>query len=263
MPPIEIPSFGFGTGGIAEYETCADCVQQAIDQGYRLIDTAQSYENEEAVGEGIARASVPRDELFISTKVWTNLDQVIPSVHESLRKLGIDTLDMLYVHWPAGDYHPQQTMDEFNELYEDGYIRSIGVSNFTPGVLDQARSISKAPIAANQIEMHPLLQQEEMVRYAAVHDMYIVAYAPVAEGRVFDVSELSQIAEKHGVSEAQVSLAWLNSKPNVVPIPNSRNPDHIRENFESRELILDPEDIAAIESIEREERGYDQDRALW
>lgn len=263
MPPIELPSFGFGTGGIDDPETCAECVQYAIERGYRLIDTAQSYENEEAVGEGIARASVPRDELFISTKVWENLDQVIPSVHESRRKLGVDTLDLLYVHWPAGDYHPQRTLDKFNHLYEEGYIRSIGVSNFTPPVLDQARSISEAPIAANQVEMHPLLQQEEMVRYAAVHDMYLVAYAPVAEGRVFDVPELTRIAEKHSVSEAQVSLAWLNSKPNVVPIPNSSDTDHIRENFESLDLVLDPKDIAAIDSIEREERGYDQDRALW
>lgn len=102
-----------------------------------------------------------------------------------------------------------------------------------------------------------------MVRYTAVHDMYLVAYAPVAEGRVFDVSELIRIAEKHSVSEAQVSLAWLNSKPNVIPIPNSSDTDYIRENFESLDLVLDPEDIAVIERIKREKRGYDQDRALW
>lgn len=263
MPPIEVPRFGFGTGGIDDYETCAECVEHAIESGYRLIDTAQSYENEAAVGVGIDRAPVPRDELFISTKVWENLDRVIPSVHESRRKLGIDTIDMLYVHWPAGGYHPRQTMDEFNRLYAEGYVRSIGVSNFTSPVLDQARSISKAPVAANQVEMHPLLQQEELVRYAAIHNMYVVAYAPVAEGRVFGVPEVSRIAEKHDISEAQVSLAWLNSKPGVIPIPNSRSEDHIRENFESLDLVLDPEDITAIENIEREERGYDQDRALW
>lgn len=263
MQPIELPEIGFGTGGIDDHDTCAECVRSAIEGGYRLVDTAQSYGNEVAVGKGIARSSVSRDELFVSTKVWENLDEVIPSVHESRRKLDVDTLDMLYVHWPAGGYHPQRTMDEFNELYEEGYIRSIGVSNFTPPVLDQARSISEVPIAANQIEMHPLLQQEEMVRYAAVHDMYIVAYAPVAEGRVFEVPELTRIAEKHGVNEAQVSLAWLHSKPNVVPIPKSSDDDHIRENYGSLDLVLDPEDITAIENIEREERGYDQDRALW
>lgn len=263
MPPVELPDIGFGTGGIDDHETCAECVREAIEKGYRLIDTARSYGNEAAVGEGIARASVSRDELFVSTKVWTNLDRVVPSVHESRRKLDVDALDMLYVHWPAGDYHPRRTMEEFNELYEEGYVRSIGVSNFTPPVLDQARSISEAPIAANQVEMHPLLQQEAMVRYAAVHDVYVVAYAPLAEGRVFDVPELTRIAEKHGVSEAQVSLAWLNSKPNVVPIPKSSDEDHIRDNFESLDLVLEPEDIVAIEGIEREERGYDQDRALW
>ncbi|MFB6219158.1 MAG: aldo/keto reductase [Halobacteriaceae archaeon] len=263
MPATELPPFGFGTGGLQDPRNCAESVRLAVEAGYRLVDGGQSYGNEAAVGEGIAAASTPREELFVSTKVWENLDRVVESVHGSLDRLGLDVLDMLYVHWPAGDYDPERTLAEFDELVETGLVRSVGMSNFTPPVLDQARARLDAPVVANQVEMHPLLQQAEMVRYAAVHDMYVVAYAPVAKGEVFDVPTLVDIAEKHDATAAQVSLAWLATKPNVVPIPRSGDPAHIRENRAAFDLVLDPADIAAIEAIDRERRLFDQDRALW
>lgn len=260
-----IPSPGIGTWQNTDPDTCATAIETALEVGYRHVDTAQMYGNEAYVGDGIEAATVDRVDVFLATKVWTdNLghDDVIHSVAESLDALGVDYVDLLYVHWPAGDYAPEDTLSAFQELYTRGLVDRIGVSNFQPRNLDRASDVLDVPIAANQVELHPLLQQRDLREYAQRKGIDLVAYSPLARGEVFDDPEIRRIAEKHDVSEAQVSLAWIREK-GAVPIPKAASEAHIRDNWASRELALTDEDIAAIDAIDRESRQVDPDMAPW
>ncbi|MFB6116257.1 MAG: aldo/keto reductase [Candidatus Nanosalina sp.] len=262
----EIPNLGLGTWQNTNPEECSKAVKKALEMGYKHIDTAQIYENEEHVGEGLAAADVDREDYFLASKVW--IDQLAPenvksSTKESLDKLGVDSVDLMYIHWPSGDYQPQETLKAFKELIHSGEIKNIGISNFTPGQVDKAMEIAPEHIIANQVEMHPLLQQDELLEKCREHGITLVAYSPLARGKVFEIEELNEIAEKHGVSEAQVSLAWLMQKDGVVAIPKATGEDHIRDNYQAQDLELDKEDIKKIESIDREERMVDPDFAPW
>ncbi|MFD1513550.1 aldo/keto reductase [Halomarina rubra] len=254
-----MPVLGLGTWENDDLDQCAESVETALGQGYRHIDTAQAYGNEEAVGRGIENSHVDREDIFLATKVWIdNLsrDDVVDSTQKSLHKLGVDTVDLLYVHWPAGDYDPEDTLGAMERLVEDDAVDRIGVSNFEPHHLERAMEATEGTIFANQVEMHPLLQQEELRSYADAEGIELVAYSPLARGKVMDVEELQDIAAKHDVTPAQVSLAWLREK-GVTTIPKATGPEHIRDNFESIALDLDAEDIAAIDDIDREERQVD------
>lgn len=266
MPEEEIPKLGLGTWQNTDGDQCAESVRTALEMGYRHIDTAQAYDNEEYVGRGIADADVDRDDVFLATKVWTDnleADDVHASTDESLDKLGVDYVDLLYVHWPAEDYDPKETLAAFDELQDGGKIRNIGVSNFLPEQLDEARELTDHDILANQVEMHPLFQQEELQAYAREHDIYLVAYSPLARGKVTEVEEIREVAEKHDASPQQVSLAWLASKENVAAIPKATSEEHIRDNYEALSLELDDEDVEKIDGIEQEERQVDPDFAPW
>jgi len=257
----EMPMLGIGTWENTDAEQCAESVRTAIEMGYRHVDTAQAYGNEAAVGEGIARADVDREELFLATKVWiSNLasEDVIASTERSLDKLGVESVDLLYVHWPARSYDPEETLPALAELRDRGLIDRIGVSNFEPEHVDRARDVLDAPIFANQVEMHPLLQQEELRAYAAETDLNLVAYSPLARGGVFDVPEVSEIAEQHGVSEAQVSLAWLREK-GITAIPKATSAAHIEDNWASLDLDLSDDDVERIDGIGRTDRRVDPD----
>ena len=260
-----MPTFGLGTWENEDPEVCAESVRTALDMGYRHIDTAQAYGNEDSVGDGIAQADLDREEMFLATKVWTkNLahDDVIDSTHESLDKLGVDAVDLLYIHWPQNTYDPEETLTAFEELVDEGLIDHIGVSNFEPEHLDEAQEILDEPIFANQVEMNPLLPQEELREYCDEHDIELVAYSPLARGKVFDVDELTEVAEKHDASEAQVSLAWLREK-GVTVIPKATSEEHIRDNWESLTLDLDDEDVETIDGIDTVERQVDPDDSPW
>ena len=265
MPPEELPSIGFGTYKL-ESGQCEESVQVALDAGYRHLDTAQGYGNEAAVGDGLAESSVDRDDVFVVTKVSTrNLagDDVRETGRESAEKLGVETIDLLYVHWPIRTYDAAETLAAFDELVDDGVIRHVGLSNFTPEQLDEAGDLLDAPILAHQVEMHPFLPQEELHEYAIEHDHYLVAYCPIARGEVFDDETLTEIAGDHDATAAQVALAWLMAKDNVIPIPKATGADHIRENYGATTLDLTDEDIARIDGIEEERRLVDPDRAPW
>nr|WP_251331332.1 aldo/keto reductase [Haloplanus sp. HW8-1] len=260
-----MPVLGLGTWQNAAPDACADAVATALDMGYRHVDTAQAYDNEEHVGEGIARSSVPREDVFLATKVWIdNLapDDVRASTEESLERLGVDAVDLLYVHWPAGAYDPAETLGAFDALYDDGLIDRVGISNFEPDLVTEAVETTDAPIFANQIECHPLHPQAELRAHCADHGIEVVAYSPLARGEVFEVPEIQSVAEKHGVSEAQVSLAWLREK-GVTAIPKATGEAHIRDNWSSRTLDLDDVDVATIDGIDREERMIDPGFAPW
>ena len=256
-----MPVLGIGTWENDDPAQCTESVANALDAGYRHVDTAQIYGNEAAVGEGIAKSDVDREDIFLATKVW--IDNLAPadvasSTRESLDKLGVDSVDLLYVHWPAGEYEPEETLPAFAELRDDGLIDRIGVSNFEPHHLDAATdALGEAPFA-NQVEMHPLLRQEELREYADANDVELVAYSPLARGEILDDPAIVEIAEKHGVSAAQVSLAWLRES-GVTAIPKATGIDHIRDNLASLDFELDDEDIDAIDSLGRTDRQLNPD----
>ena len=266
MDDDTFPTLGLGTWKNTDPDGCAESVATALDVGYRHVDTAQAYDNEEYVGEGIRRSSVDREDVFLATKVSSgNLayEDVLESTEKSLDRLGVERVDLLYVHWPTNTYVAEETLPAFDELRDEGKIRHVGVSNFEPAQLEEANDFLDAPIFANQVEMHPLCQQEELVEYARDDGHWLVAYSPLARGSVFDVEEVVEVAEKHDVTPAQVCIAWLLQKDRVAAIPKSASDEHIVENWEAQRLDLDPRDVEKIDSINRTEREVDSAQAPW
>jgi len=256
-----MPMLGLGTWQNDDHDQCVESVRTALEMGCRHVDTAQAYDNEAAVGQGIAAAEVPREEVFLATKVWlTELEaeRVAASTRESLEKLSTDYVDLLYIHWPAGTYEPAATLPAFDELYDEGLIRNVGVSNFEPRHVDRTREVLDAPVFANQVEMHPFLPQAELREYAAGTGLELVAYSPLARGEVIGDPTIGAVAEKHGATEAQVALAWLREK-GVAAIPKATGEAHIRDNVRSLGVSLDAEDVGRIDGIERRERCVDPD----
>ena len=260
MPLIDIPRIGLGTWENKDPNKAPASIAKAIEIGYRHIDTAQLYFNEAVVGQGIKLSGISREEIFLATKVspsYLQPDDVKRTTRESIDKLGVEYVDLLYIHWPAETYEAQPTLKALNEVMEEGLTKHIAVSNFTPPLLDEALALSKSPLIANQVEMHPLLRQNEMLEYVKKHDIYLVAYSPLARGRVFDIPEVQEVAKHQGISEAQVSLAWLLSKDNVIAIPKATSETHQRANLEAAEIKLSSDDIRLIDSIEDEDRIVD------
>ena len=256
-----MPALGLGTWENDDPEQCTESVKTALEMGYRHVDTAQIYGNEAAVGKGLSAADVDRDDVFLATKVWIdNLapEDVAASTRESLQKLDTEYVDLLYVHWPAGAYDPEETLSAFAELRDDGLIDRIGVSNFEPEHLDAATdALGEAPFA-NQVECHPLLRQEELREYADANDVELVGYSPLARGKILDDPTVGDIAEKHGVSAAQVSLAWLRES-GVTAIPKATGENHLSDNWASLGLELDDEDIQQIDDLGRTDRQLNPD----
>ena len=252
----EMPMFGLGTWQNAEHDQCVESVRTALEMGYRHIDTAQVYKNEDAVGEAIAAADVDREDVFLATKVWISRlggDRIYESAEYSLDELGVEYVDLLYVHWPAGEYEPTETLPELDRIREDGLTRRVGVSNFEPEHLDTARELLDSGPFANQVEIHPFLQQRELREYAADAGIELVAYSPLARADVLEDPTLADIAEKHGASEPQVALAWLREH-GITAIPKATSETHIRDNWESLDIELDDGDIERIDGIDRRSR---------
>ncbi|MFB6251226.1 MAG: aldo/keto reductase [Halobellus sp.] len=260
-----MPIFGLGTWQNDDPAACANTVKTALEAGYRHIDTAQAYGNERAVGQGLAAADVDREEVFLATKVWIDnlgYHDILESTEASLERLGVESFDLVYVHWPSRTYDPAETFRALDELVEAGKIDRLGISNFLPEHVDEAVEHADAPVFANQIELHPLLPQKELRHHCAERDVEVVAYSPLARGRVFEVPEIAQIAEKHDASPAQVSLAWLREK-GVSAIPKATGEDHLLDNLASIGLELDASDVAAIDAIDRTERTVDPGFSPW
>ncbi|WP_231187698.1 aldo/keto reductase [Haladaptatus sp. DYF46] len=263
-----LPSIGLGTWQNTDRDTCIESVQTALEMGYRHVDTAQYYGNEEAVGEGIASADVPREEVFVGSKVHAEKfglehDEVIEGLEVTLDRLGLEYLDLLYVHWPVGNYDAPETMPAFDELVDQGLIEHVGVCNFSVELLEEATDHLESPLFAHQVETHPLLQQDDLIAHAQEQGYNHVAYSPLARGHVFDLPEVVAVADKHGVSPSQVSLAWLLAHDNVSVIPKATSEAHIRDNLGAVDLDLDSEDIERIDNIGRTERYVERDGAPW
>ncbi|WP_225333472.1 aldo/keto reductase [Halomicrobium urmianum] len=252
---MDLPQVGLGTMGIEEPET----ITTALEMGYRHLDTAQIYGNEAVVGEGLAASDVDREDVTVATKLWIDslaAEDVREGTEASLDRLGLDYVDLLYVHRPRGDYEPGETLPALDAVREDGLAREIGVSNFTPDQLATAREHLDEPIAANQVEFHPYYREPGALDEAREHGYPLVAYSPLIGGDVFDDTALGEIAEKHGVSPAAVSVAWLCGIDGVVTIPKASSEEHLRANLAAAALDLDDEDVARIEGIDREKELY-------
>ena len=261
----KLPTIGIGTYDV-EPAACTAAVTAALECGYRHVDTAEMYDTERAVGRAIEAAAVDRDDVVLATKVHSrnlSYEDVLEHARASRERLGVETIDLLYVHWPIRTYEPSETLAAFDELYRRGEIRHVGLSNFTPELLEEALGILDAPLFAHQIECHPLLPQEELRRYAREHGHYLVAYSPLAKGRVTEVAELEAIADAYDATPAQVAPAWLQAHEHVVPIPKSTTEAHIRENYAARDLELDADAIERIDGIDRTERVVDFPEAPW
>jgi diketogulonate reductase-like aldo/keto reductase len=249
---VQMPILGFGVFQIPDPKECERSVRDAIDVGYRLIDTAAAYGNEESVGNAIKASDVPRDELFVTTKLWiadTGYDQTKVAFDRSLQRLQLDYLDLYLIHQPFGDvYGSWRAMEE---LYREGRIRAIGISNFHPDrVMDFLMHQEIAP-AVNQIETHPFHQQVETQKFLEENKIQIESWGPFAEGKndIFHNEVLASIAARHGKSVAQVILRWLTQR-DVVVIPKSVRKERMAENFDIFGFDLDTTDIEAIAALD-------------
>jgi len=264
MSLTDVPRPGFGTFKLQGTE-CATMVETALDIGYRHVDTARMYENEAAVGDGIAHSDVPRDQLTVASKVWHDdlaYDDVVDAVHESRDQLGLDYIDHYYVHWPSNTYDAEATLGALSDLVQDGVIDAIGVSNFTPELLDEAIDVAGEPIVANQVEVHPGFPQTDLREHCHSRDVDVVAYSPIGHGMLLDSDPLERIAERHVVSPARVALAW-HLQQGMTPIPKAASWAHAEDNWRARDLALTDDELATITALDTPGRLGDPEFGPW
>ena len=249
---IKMPMEGFGVFQVPDPAVCEQAVLNAIASGYRLIDTAASYGNEEAVGKAIKKCGVPREELFITTKLWvqdSSYEGARKAVETSLNKLGLEYLDLYLLHQPMGDYYGAYRALE--ELYKEGVLRAIGVCNFYPHVLaDFCETVEVIP-AVNQVELHPFFQQENALALMKEYGVLPEAWGPFAEGRheIFTHPVLTKIGEKYGKSAAQTALRW-NVQRGVAVIPKSTHKERMEQNLNIWDFVLSEEDMKEISGLD-------------
>ena len=249
-----IPQLGFGVFKVDPAET-ERIVLDALDAGYRHIDTAAIYGNEEGVGRAIAASGIPRDELFVTTKLWNDRqggDEPLAAIDESLDRLGLDHVDLYLVHWPApknGDY--VNAWEKLVAIRETGKTRSIGVSNHLPAHLTEIVQATGVTPAVDQIELHPAYQQRETVAFAGSHGILIEAWGPLGQGKydLFGTPAVAAAAAAHGKTPAQTVLRWHLQKGNIV-FPKSNSPARVRENLDVFDFELTPAEIAAIDALD-------------
>lgn len=249
-----IPQLGFGTYQTGGYE-CFEAVQQALDAGYRHIDTAMAYENEAAVGRAMEVSSVDREEVFLTTKLkgypeFLDYEPALEQIEGCLDRLGVDTIDLLLLHWwsPAGDM--EQTFAALDRLVDEGKVDHIGVSNFSVEQLQRARDVSDSPICTNQVEHHPYWTNDEMLRYCQTNDVTLTAYSPLAEGLVANDEGLAAIGNRYDKSAAQVAIRWLIQQENVVTIPKTVTASRMGENIDVFDFELTETEMEAVGNAE-------------
>ncbi len=249
-----IPQIGFGTWNL-DGPTTYDCVRTALDVGYRHIDAAEGYGNEEFVGKAIADSGVPRNDIFLTTKVAPESfapGQIRLHVEASLEKLRVDQVDLLLLHYPSinDEYDITDYMAQFAAVYDAGLTRAIGVSNFTKRYIDKAQELlAPRQIATNQVELHPFMQNQPIVQHCQDRNIPMTAFSPLARGGVANDTTLREIGAVHNATPAQVALAFLMQEGFVV-IPSSSNPERIAENFAATEVQLSERDVTKIRSLE-------------
>ncbi|MCS7219983.1 MAG: aldo/keto reductase [Anaerolineae bacterium] len=255
---VEMPILGFGVFQITDLAECERCVLDALEVGYRLIDTAAAYGNETAVGNAIKRSGVPREEIFVTTKLWiqdAGYEKAKRAFERSLQRLQLEYLDLYLIHQPFGDVHCAWRAME--ELYREGRIRAIGVSNFYPDRLMDLIVHHEVVPAVNQIECHPFHQQVEAQAFLEENKVQLESWGPFAEGRnnIFQNEVLRSVAEKHHKTVAQVILRWLIQR-RIVAIPKSVRKERIVENFNVFDFELGPDDMAAIAALDTKTSAF-------
>lgn len=247
----EMPVLGLGTWQL-KGQKCKKAVQDAYELGYRHIDTAEMYENEADIGEAIRK--IDRKSLFITSKApqkYLAHQDLLSSCRRSLEKLGTDYLDLYLLHWPNDDILLDETLEGIRDLFEQGSIRSFGVSNFDVGRIQDVLSKSEVPVSNLQIEYHPFTQRHELPAFCLQEKIVITAYSPLARGKVFENETIKQVAKAHGKNPAQVSLRWLVQKGHVV-VPKSSSREHLRDNMDVFDWALTREEMEKIDRLKGE-----------
>jgi diketogulonate reductase-like aldo/keto reductase len=246
----KIPAIGLGTMTLKE-EVCVNAVSTALKMGYRHLDTAWFYKNEKETGEGLRASGVPREQVFICTKVReTHLqpDDFRRSVDESLANLGLPYVDLLLIHWNNPDVPFKVSIGALCKAKRDGKAKHVGVANFTTSMLAEAWAVTSEPLVCNQIEVHPFINQDKVIAASKKHGMAVVAYVPIARGKVPGNEVLERIGKAHGKSSAQVSLRYL-AQQGLIPIPRTANPAHLKENLDVFDWNLSDAEMAELKKL--------------
>ena len=260
---LRLPKLGLGTWPMKGAE-CEAAVLSALDLGYRHIDTAEAYGNEDGVGAALSNTSVPRSDIHVTTKVWW--DHLAPeamrdAMARSLDKLRTGYVDLYLIHWPGKEWQPEATMEALMRLQADGLARAIGVANFPAKLLRQTVEEWRVPVAALQVEFHVLLGQRRLLEYARAHDMALTAYTPLGRGAVADQPAVQAIAQRLGVPASRVALAWLLRQEGVAAIPKAAGGANQQSNLEAFGLHLDAADIATLDALPKDRRMVSPDFA--
>jgi methylglyoxal/glyoxal reductase len=258
---VEMPRLGLGVWKAKDGEEVQNAVKAAIQTGYRLIDTAAVYKNEEGVGKAIKESGVSREDLFITTKVWNDdqgYESTLQAFEESRKKLGLEYIDLYLIHWPVkGKY--KETWKALEKLYEDGLVKAIGVSNFQVHHLKDLLADAKVKPVVNQVEFHPYLTQKELLAYCNEENIQLEAWSPLMQGEVVRVDVIKELAEKYGKTPAQIVLRW-DLQHGVVTIPKSVKEHRIRENADVFDFELSQEDMDKLDALNKNHRfGPDPD----
>ncbi len=268
-----IPRLGFGTFLMASGDEAYNSVRTALDEGYRHIDTAAIYKNEADVGRAVRDSGIPREEIFVTTKLWNDdqgYESTLKAFETSMDKLGMEYLDLYLIHWPRVKRAPddwahlnRETWNAMEQLYQKGRVKAIGVSNFKPHHLESLMEMSATKPMVNQIELHPGLPQQETVDFCRQNDIAIEAWGPFSRGNLLKAGLLDEMAAKYGKTPAQICLRWHLEK-GFIPLPKSVTPSRIRENANIFDFSLSAGDLALISEIKVETgTGYDPDRVAW
>lgn len=250
---IKIPVLGLGTWQMHGNE-CRQAIDTALQLGYRHIDTAQLYRNEQDIGQAIQQANVTRDEIFLTTKLLSsNLrhDQVLSSLSASLERLQTEYVDLLLIHSPNPSVPISETINAMNQLQDAGKVKHIGISNFSVQQTQDAMEVSETPIFTNQIEYNPHNKQQKILEFCIEEDVALTAYTPLAKNRVARDKTVQEIASEHGKTPAQVTLRWLIQQDHVITIPKSSDPQHLKENLDIFDFELTDDEMQSMSKLKR------------
>ena len=257
----EIPLLGLGVWQVREGPECVNAVRWALEAGYRHLDTAQAYGNEESVGQGLRESGVPREEVFITTKFFPRHRDPAAEAERSLRRLGVDQVDLYIIHWPQGG--PTWAWPGMEQARERGYTRSIGVSNFDVSELDEVIGAASSPPVANQVQFGPFAYRRALLEACERHDVVLEAYSTLGTGRHLSDPTVTRIAERVGRTSAQVLLRWCVQRE-IPVIPKSTHRDRIEQNGQIFDFSLSDEDLAALDALDRTRgTGVAQERKWW
>lgn len=248
---VEMPRLGIGTWQIRDGRPVRRTLEWAFEAGYRHVDTAAMYGNERGVGQAIRESEIPREEIFVTTKLWNSdhgYDNALRAFDKSMKRLGLETVDLYLIHWPVSGAR-EETWRALERIYEEGRARAIGVSNYTTRHLEDLFKTANVAPTVNQVEFHPWLYQKDLLDYCNEHDIVLEAYSPLTKGERLDDPELQTFAEKYDKSPAQILIRWV-LQHDMIVIPKSSNPDHIHANADVFDFEISEEDMCRIDAFD-------------